>query len=153
MSAPESQARAEATLEGGLLVVRVGGDWRITATLPRWSGLVPGETPQSVRVESAGLGAWDSSLALFLREARAWSEAQGAAFSLAGLPHGAERLANLLAQKPVNPPGPAAGLPDLFSLVGAASLGLWREWKNFAQLLGDCFFSVWRFVRGRAQFR
>ena len=68
MSAPESQARAEATLEGGLLVVRVGGNWRITAALPRWSGLVPVETPRSVRVESAGLGAWDSSLALFLRD-------------------------------------------------------------------------------------
>ena len=153
MTALPPPARAVASLEGNTLVVRVGGDWRLAAVRPRWSGLVPGQSPASVRVEADELGNWDSSLALFLREARAWSEAQGAAFALAGLPQGAERLANLLAQKPLNPPGPAAGLPNLFSLVGAASLGLWREWRNFAQLLGDCFFSVGRFTRGRAQFR
>ena len=153
MIAAESKSRAEATMEGGILLVRVGGDWRITTARPHWSALVPVQAPTSVRVEAVGLGSWDSSLALFLREARAWSEAQGAAFALAGLPPGADRLAQMLAQKPANPPTKAVGLPNMFSLVGIASFRLWREWRDFAQLLGDCFFSFGRFCRGQAQFR
>ncbi len=153
MSENKPQARAEAVREGDTLVVHVGGEWKITNPRPAWTSLVEGETVKRIRLIADQLDGWDSSLALFIREARAWSEAQGAAFVLEGLPAGAERLAQLLAQKPAKPPAQPHGLPDLFAVVGQATFKLWVEVKDIAWLVGECAFSGGRFFRGRAQFR
>ncbi len=146
-------ARAETSLEGDTLVVRVGGNWQMTTAWPAWDNLIVGVPPARVRLQADGLGAWDSSLALFIRQARAWGEANGVTVQLVGLPTGAEQLAQLLAKKPAKPPGKPRGLPDLFAFVGKTAFALWTELKDIAWLVGECFFSGARFFRGRAQFR
>jgi phospholipid/cholesterol/gamma-HCH transport system permease protein len=152
-AASQPAARAETSREGDTLVVRVGGDWQMTAAWPTWSRLVAGPPPARVRLQGDGLGAWDSSLALFIREAREWCEEHGAALELVDLPAGADRLAQELAKKPVKPPAQPHGLPDLFGFVGKATFRTWGEIKDIAWLVGECAFSVMRFFRGRAQFR
>lgn len=154
MSAASSPAaRAVTSLEGDTLVVRVGGDWQLTAGWPAWDNLMMGLPPARIRLQADGLGAWDSSLAIFIRAARAWCEEQDIPFELVGLPPGADRLAQLLAKKPAKPVVRPRGLPDLFAFVGKATFAIWTEIKDIAWLVGECAFSVLRFFRGRAQFR
>ncbi|MFI5335206.1 MAG: MlaE family ABC transporter permease [Opitutales bacterium] len=153
MSDAQSQATATATSTDDLLLVSVGGDWRITGERPAWSALVTGPVPRRLRLSATGLGNWDSSLALFVREARLWAESRSIVLELEGLPDGVNRLAGLLAQKPSRPAAPPAGLPDIFTGVGNVTLGLRQEIRDIAGLVGECAFSFGRFVRGQAQFR
>lgn len=152
-AASQPAARAETSLEGDTLVVRVGGVWQITTAWPAWDDLLTGPRPARVRLQADGLDAWDSSLALFIRAARAWCEAHGAALQLVDLPPGADQLAQMLAKKPAKPPARPHGLPDLFAFVGKATVAMWSELKDIAWLVGECAFSGARFFRGRAQFR
>ena len=148
----QSAARVDTSLEGDTLAVRVSGDWRITQKHPVWPETVAGHEPKCVRVTGKELGSWDSSLALFLREARSWSEVHGADLTIEAVPAGADKLARLLAQKPA-PPAQPPGLPNLATVLGTATVALWAEIKDLANLVGECAYSIARFFRGQAQFR
>ena len=152
MSESLPQARAEPSLEGDTLVVRVGGDWRITGQHPVWTEVVTKQQPQRVVVRAEGLGTWDSSFALFLRAARVWAETHGIEVVSEGVPEAASQLADLLAKKPA-PPAKPASLPGLFTALGGTTVKLWEETKDLAQLVGECVYSGGRFFRGQAQFR
>ena len=54
----------------GTLTVSLAGDWRFTSQRPGWEEIVTGPAPRRVVLRGGPLGAWDSSLALFLRAAR-----------------------------------------------------------------------------------
>ena len=149
---PHTNARAEASREGQTLVLRLGGDWRITGTHPVWADTVTGERPKNVVLEADGLGAWDSSLALFLSAARVWSAKHVVELAERGLPAELGQLAALLVNKPA-PAAKASGLPDLVTGVGLTTARLWVETKEISALVGECIFSMGRFVRGQAQFR
>ncbi len=153
MSAPKPQAQVEATPEGDGLTLRLGGDWRMTAERPSWPEVLAKRLPKRIRLSAGAIGAWDSSLALFVRDARVWAEANGAALTTEGLPAGAEQLAELLVRKAAQPATRPLGLPNLFSIVGQVTFQLWGEVKEFSQLVGECAFSVGRLLRGQAQFR
>jgi phospholipid/cholesterol/gamma-HCH transport system permease protein len=152
MSESPPQAHADASLEGDTLVVRVSGDWQITGQRPAWDDSVAGRQPQRVVLRADGLGTWDSSLALFVRAARVWTEAHGVELALEGMPAAVGKLADLLGRKPDQMMKPA-GTPDLVAALGATVVKLWAETKDLAQLVGDCVFSAGRFFRGQAQFR
>jgi phospholipid/cholesterol/gamma-HCH transport system permease protein len=145
-------AHAVASLEGDVLVVRLDGNWRITAQHPPWSDAVRNQKPKKVILQGEKLGAWDSSLALYIREAQLWSETRGIQIALENLPDAAEKLAGLLAKKTDLATKPSS-LPDLFTALGGATVKLWSETKDLAQLVGECVFSGGRFFRGQAQFR
>ena len=146
-------ASVQASTEGDALVVRLGGEWRITAKRPQWSACVPPQKPGRLRLVADGLGAWDSSLALFLREAGAWAGAQEVPIEYAGLPEGVTKLTVLLAKEPVQPSGPPTASRNLFSAVGLTTFALWGELKDLARLVGECAYSIGRFFRAQAQFR
>jgi len=139
-------------MEDGAMLIKLGGDWRITERRPRWSDAVRNQQPTKVVVRADRLGSWDSSLALYLQCARAWSEANQAGCVIEGFPEAVEKLTAMLSKKPVQPAKPQ-GLPNLFTALGGAIFKLWAETKDLAQLVGDCVFSVGRFFRGHAQFR
>ena len=152
MSVPTTPARADTVLEGGTLLVRLAGDWRITHAHPDWKETLAGHEPKHVRITGRELGNWDSSLALFLREAQGWSQTRGTALEIEEVPAGAAKLARLLAQKQA-PPAPPPGLPNLFTATGVTTVKLWGEIKDLANLVGECAYSIGRFFRGQAQFR
>ena len=151
-AASQNTARADASREGETLIVRLGGDWRITETHPGWADTATGPLPRRVVLQAEGLGAWDSSLALFLSAARAWSVKHGLELVERGLPEEAGRLADLLVAKP-STVAKHTSLPDLVTSVGETTVKLWAEAKDLAQLVGECLFSAGRFFRGQAQFR
>ncbi|MBA3850032.1 MAG: hypothetical protein C0502_08555 [Opitutus sp.] len=159
MSESVSQARAEARVVDGVLVVRVGGAWRMTEPHPTWDDLAlaamhdrAGAVPHTVRIEAGPIEDWDSSLALLLRQAHRGAESIGAKFETSGLPDGARRLADMLRDEAPKP-APAPPLPDLFTVVGNTVNGFAAEVKEFSRLVGECSFSIGRFFRGQAQFR
>jgi phospholipid/cholesterol/gamma-HCH transport system permease protein len=153
MPSASPNARADASLEGETLTIGIGGDWRVTAKHPDWPEVLDKRTPRRVVLNAAELGTWDSSLALFIQAARRWTEEQGATLELQSLPSAVVNLAGLLARKPApsaTGPAPQGGLP---TLVGNEVVGVWRETKDLASLVGECVFSVARFFRGQAHFR
>lgn len=161
MSDPVTPARAEATLAEGVLLVRVSGAWRLTQERPEWHDLATavmrahagGPMPHTVRVVAEEVVDWDSSLPLLVRQARLGAEAIGAKFTADGLPPGAAELEQCLtreARTTVAPPPPAL---DLFTAIGLATQRLGAEARDISRLVGECSFSVGRFVRGQAQFR
>ncbi|MBL9215293.1 MAG: ABC transporter permease [Opitutaceae bacterium] len=145
-------ARADATLDDGRLVVRLGGDWRVTRAHPDWLDTVAGHDVRRIVLTGGDVTDWDSSLALYLREARVWAAERGIELADERLPEGVCRLADLLDAKSAPPPQPP-GLPNLLTGLGVATVQLWSELKELAQLVGECVFSVARFFRGQAQFR
>ncbi|MBA4137201.1 MAG: hypothetical protein C0518_07785 [Opitutus sp.] len=158
-----SPAQAEARVADGVLVVKIGGAWRLTQPLPAWHDLVPaamsehsgGPMPHTVRIEAEAIDEWDSSLPLLLRQARRGAESIGAKFETHGLPAGAEQLERMLAEGTGKAPGNAETPPppDLFTAVGNVVNGTAGELREFSRLIGECSFSFGRFVRGQAQFR
>ena len=152
MSEPLPPARADTSVDGDLLLVRVGGDWRITGPHPVWCDPASDPAVRRLRLQADGLGAWDSSLALYLRAARVWATAHTVELSVEGIPETVGKLADLLARKTERPATPAS-LPNLATVVGAATTRLWAETKDLAQLVGECVYSIGRFFRGHAQFR
>jgi phospholipid/cholesterol/gamma-HCH transport system permease protein len=147
------QALAEATLEGETLVVRLSGEWRVTAARPGWKEVLATSQPKVVRLVGGELGTWDSALALFWRDVELWCRTNAVGFAAEGLPVAAGDLARLLENSAAKTVKPPRGLPDLFAAVGLASHGLWREGKEIAGLVGDCVYSAGRFARRPQKFR
>lgn len=147
----------------GVLVVKVGGAWRLTEPHPTWHDVVPGAMkaqgdaalPHTVRVEAEDLAEWDSSLPIVLRQARRGAEAINAKFETVGLPPAAEALERKLTEGAgAAKSGDAGPAPlDLFTAVGNVVNGLAGEGREFSRLVGECSFSIGRFFRGQAQFR
>ncbi len=153
MSDSPPNARADASLDGDVMVVKVGGDWRIIGRHPAWEAAVATwQSQPSVVIRADQLGWWDSSLALYLRAARVWAEKTGIKISIEGMPVATMKLAELLDKKGEPPPTPSR-VPGLVTALGSTTVKLWHETKDLAQLVGDCVFSVGRFFRGHAQFR
>lgn len=153
MPAPlQTDARADAVLEGETLTVGIGGDWRMTEAHPDWTEVLRQRAPRRVILDAGGLGTWDSSLALFIHGARRWSEAAGAELTMRSMPEAATKLAGLLARKiPPRAATPAKG--GLPTLIGNQVVNLWRETKDLSALVGECVFSAGRFFRRQAHFR
>jgi phospholipid/cholesterol/gamma-HCH transport system permease protein len=145
-------ARADAEFASGVLTVRIGGDWQITHPHPDWTDATRRLKPNTVVLDGQGIASWDSSLALYVREACVWTEAESAEFVVRAMPPGVEKLANVLAEKPATTVKPACA-PEFVTVVGLATVRLWREAKDLSALVGECAFSLGRMLRGQAQFR
>ena len=119
------------------------GEWMLEHATPRFDGLVeassgadaPGSGPvRTVGFDATGLGAWDSSLLIFLLQGEAWCEARGIAFDATGLP---EQIVHLLAL--------ARAVPE--RVVTVAEPGISRVAK-----LGHAALSAWQASLAAATF-
>lgn len=159
MPDPVPNAHADAVLADGVLTVTISGTWQITAKRPVWHTVaeramkaVPGaEMPKLIRVQGREVEAWDSSLPLFVAQAQRGAESIHARFELSGLPYGVEVLLEQMRARGTKMETPAR--PDLFTAVGLGTNHILAEVRELARLVGECAFSVARFVRGQAQFR
>ncbi len=145
-------ARAEATLAGDVLAVELAGDWAITQPRPDWLGLLAGRAPRRVVLRGGGLGAWDSSLLLFLFEAQQWARIQGAHADTRELP---EKIRHLLGQmsaaQDTTVPFDRSG--DFFTAVGDATIDSWQKARHFANFIGECVLGASRVARRPHKFR
>jgi phospholipid/cholesterol/gamma-HCH transport system permease protein len=152
MSAPARPAQADAIPEGETLVVRLGGDWAITRPRPDWSGLLAGRTPKKVRLDSVGLGQWDSALLLFLFEAQQWCRITGANCDTTALPAKIHALLRqMVASHETTVPFDRS--ENFLVAVGEATLDVLHKGRVFTHFIGECVIGAVRVVKLPRRFR
>jgi phospholipid/cholesterol/gamma-HCH transport system permease protein len=145
-------AQLQAGLSGGECRVQIGGDWRLSAPLPDWAGIL-GQTPAaSVRIVPADLGKWDTSLLLFLVHGRARCAAVQKEFHVEALPG---NLQALLRQVPVNPAAtpPAKTAHDPWSRASAIAQQAADHARESVSFLGECTLGLIGVARHPGRFR
>lgn len=112
----------EVSREGGNLRLRLTGEWTLYTPRPSFQEVVDrGDlaSAERVRVDGAGIAAWDSHLLVFLIAAREACRRQGCRFEPVGLPEG---LSRLLDQVPIEaqsePEADEKLRPSFFANVG-----------------------------------
>jgi phospholipid/cholesterol/gamma-HCH transport system permease protein len=147
--------------DDGVLVV-LGGDWQLEHEAPRFEPLVEAALPAAARNGGAGramgfdtsrLGAWDSSLLVFLEQAFEYCETRDMEFDDSGLPESITRLLALSRAVPERPAGVGAPEPSRVARVGHAALSAWDATRNAVTFTGQVTDGVVRLMLGRVRLR
>ncbi len=147
--------------DDGVLVV-LGGDWRLEHDAPRFESLKEAALPVAARIGGTGrgmrfdtsrLGAWDSSLLVFLDHAFEYCETRGIEFDDSGLPESITRLLALSRAVPERVAG--VGAPELSRVarVGQAGLSAWDATRGAVTFTGQVTDGVVRLLLGRLRLR
>jgi phospholipid/cholesterol/gamma-HCH transport system permease protein len=151
MSVSPQVAQASLQSTGTNWVLTVAGDWRMTARRPAWAPPNPPPSPAAgLRLELRDLGAWDSSLVLYLHHARAWAERHGLTFPAADLPPDLRRLVQTLATPP---PPPEDHSHDFVTMVGNATLDAIGKSLAIVRFVGECTLATLRQLARPHRFR
>src|SRR5512137_223344 len=137
------------------LVVRLRGAWRLADVLPAASDLdreIATAPVAEVRLETAGVTAWDSGLVVFLFKVLEGCRERGVRVAHAGLPGTLERMLALV-QDAALPPRASTPPGSLVDRVGRAALRGRERARAVAGFVGETTRALWRFVTGRARFR
>jgi phospholipid/cholesterol/gamma-HCH transport system permease protein len=108
--------------------------------------------PSGLRLRADGVTHWDTSLVVFIGEAKNWCAQAGVECDLAPLPEKMRLLGGQFAQTLV-----AGARTDhsrsLFVDVGLATADVLRQGRDFLGFIGECWLGVKRLVVGQAGFR
>jgi len=99
VSEETSTAQVKARTEDGRLVLELAGAWQNHCAAAIVDGGIGAQRPTSVRLAMGGVSRWDSSLVLFVHEARRWCTAADANLNLEALPPEVRHLADQLAER------------------------------------------------------
>jgi phospholipid/cholesterol/gamma-HCH transport system permease protein len=153
-------AGAEVRAQGDDLVAVLGGDWRLGAEVPRFeplaeaaAGTSPGGTVRAVGFDTSALGAWDSSLLVFLQQAHEYCEARDLALDDSGLPDPITRLLTLSRAVPERVAEPDAPRIPPVARVGNAAISAWDSWLEAVTFTGQVTDSVIRLLLRRVRMR
>ncbi|MCU0595110.1 MAG: ABC transporter permease [Desulfobacterota bacterium] len=140
------------------LLVRLSGDWKLTATLPSTSevekSLESGQGIRRVAFDARELGAWDSGLLTFL--IKIFETCSKAEIEVAkdGLPEGVRRLIDLATAVPERKGARKEAKKEaFFSMVGGKAVAFYRSFLDIMEFLGESSLALMRLVRGKAAFR
>jgi phospholipid/cholesterol/gamma-HCH transport system permease protein len=151
-------ADATAVLEGGVLTLRLSGDWDLDRPAPRFaevlSGTAPG-TADAVAFESSGLGRWDSSLLSFLLQGMNHCEAEEIRFDEEGLPAGIGALLGLARAVPEKLADAGKARPAFPARLGARGVAFYDALLASVTFTGEVAHGVVRLLtfRGRMRWR
>jgi phospholipid/cholesterol/gamma-HCH transport system permease protein len=135
-----SQENVEVRRQEEVLVVGLSGDWSLSRAIPRFRDLVESEAdpPEALEFDASGLGSWDSSLLVFVRQAGEWAREHDAEFRDATLP---EEISGLFALAQTEPDR-EAGADDgdgasLVTRVGEKGIGVWEGARAAVTFSGE----------------
>jgi phospholipid/cholesterol/gamma-HCH transport system permease protein len=141
--------------EGGVLRIRLAGDWRGLGSRPPASGIDAAIRSdggvRKIAFDSAGLGGWDSLLLTLLLDWVRKAEVRRIEVDPSGLPEGARKLLDLARAVPEHHTEEHAREPSFLARVGESVEGLGRDGAEFLRFLGDAILSFGRLATGRAQ--
>jgi phospholipid/cholesterol/gamma-HCH transport system permease protein len=147
-----SSARATTRAEGALLEVALEGPWRLQGPTPRWAAVVGKAKPSSVRLLGGAVTQWDTSLVVFVGEAKRWCRDAGVPCDLESLPEKlrllGDQFSDSLAAAPRKDPS-----VKLLVEVGQTTQEAIGETHDFLTFIGECWIGVRRLVTGHAGFR
>ncbi len=157
MRDPVSPVRLDLRQEDHALVATLAGVWDLERPTPAFDRLVE-ERPSDPSVEgvafdTTGLGAWDSSLLIFLLQGRDYCEAHGLDFRAESLPESIGRLLDLTRAVPERDPERPPERAPFLERVGAWGLTSFEGLLDSVAFLGETFQSFMRLVRLRARMR
>ncbi len=141
-------ARAELRADGSSLIVALAGDWCIAQRPPRFESLVDDRASATLRrqptlaFDTAALGAWDTSLLVFLLQAQAYGDAHGMTADTSGLPDRAVRLLDLANAVPERVQAELPARASFVTRFGSAVLDAWREFMATVTFVGDVALSI-----------
>jgi phospholipid/cholesterol/gamma-HCH transport system permease protein len=147
-------ARAEAVEAGGAVVIALSGDWQLEAATPKIADVLePSSAAGDVGFDADALGAWDSSLLIFLLQARDECEARGARFDTSGLPERITRLLELARAVPDRAAEPEPPRVSRVERLGAAGVSTWDATMAAVTFTGEVTDSVIRLLLRRTRMR
>jgi phospholipid/cholesterol/gamma-HCH transport system permease protein len=150
----DGSARADARDESGTVVITLAGEWQLEAASERFTDVLDlSSDTQAIGFDSGALGTWDSSLLIFLLQARDECEAHDARFDTAGLPARVTRLLELARAVPEMVPEPSAAAATRVERLGAAGLAAWDTTMTAVTFTGEVTASVIRLLLGRTRLR
>jgi phospholipid/cholesterol/gamma-HCH transport system permease protein len=144
--------------EGGALVVRLSGDWKLAGGLPTPAAIEkqfdPIRQPMRLSFDTSELGGWDSGLLTFLVSLQELCRGRNLELDTSNLPEGARRLMKLASAVPERQGARRTDKHlDFLMLVGLEALALWRSCGEMLEFLGQGVLSFGRLALGRARFR
>jgi len=152
-----SQIQLEET--GDTLVIRLMGVWVLDRKAPAFDAFVKhGDLRDDINeilLETKNLEDWDSSLLVFLNQARDWANKRTIGFNCDCLPDGLGRLM-LQTQSAVDSRTEVKepeGEPGFAEEVGQGTLKFLVDCSAFASFLGEIVISFLRLLAGRARMR
>jgi phospholipid/cholesterol/gamma-HCH transport system permease protein len=143
------QATATASLHDDQLVVQLAGTWKLGVTTPPFAPLMASADASAVRsigFNADDIGAWDSSLLIFVRQAEAYAKEHDLAFNTDGL---GERIAQLLAlasAAPERAAEPVVDEPSRVTRVGTAGIALYDSTVSAVTFVGEVAVALGRFA-------
>lgn len=152
-----SPAAAALVQEGGVIRLKLSGDWR-TRELPDIEAAVAAgpalDTPGELQLDTGDLGAWDSRLPAQLLSLQRLLVNRDCRLTPGDAPPGLIRLLDLATAVPVHTP-PATDKPRLLSLAQLRShlADLGDEFIDSLAFLGDTLRALARAASGRANLR
>lgn len=154
----ESAAIRSERAEAGAVKLIVSGRWKIGTGVPTADSALqqiesmPGLA--CIRVDAAGVSAWDSTLLTLLLRIQTHCSRKGLAFEPLELPAGVQRLLKLAAAVPAREGAHRSEEKESFlARLGATALGVKGGSVDVLAFIGEAFLSLCRFVAGRAQFQ
>jgi len=148
MPAPRVALRTE----GGVLVVALGGRWRITEPRPAWTPPAGDPPPGRIRLTMDEVEAWDSALVLFAFEVSQWARAAGIHCDAGALqPAVRDLLTRMETLRETSVPFDRSA--DFLTAVGLAATDLWAKKREITHFVGECVLSAAYLVRNPGRFR
>jgi phospholipid/cholesterol/gamma-HCH transport system permease protein len=147
-------AAARLRQHGGTIIVVLAGDWRLESEPPHFAALLdPIPTVQTVGFDATALGDWDSSLLVFLLQARDWCEAHDVAFDMAELPGRIARLLELARSVPEHIEAGDTAAPSRIAQLGSAGIEVWDGALAAVAFAGEVTDAFIRLLLRRARMR
>ncbi len=151
-------AHAELRMEGDSLVVVLAGNWSLAHTQSRFEALiaqgVKGESGvRTLSFDVRELGAWDSSLLIFLMQCQGYCNEHELECRWSGLPERASRLLALANAVPERVQAESPTRPAFAARIGTAVLGAWDEVQAAITFAGDVALSAARLFTRRNHMR
>ena len=149
------QARVRVERDSGF--VEVSGKWSLRGSKrPALAEIVREleQVPQngSVYMVATGLGAWDSSLLLFIGELEDWCKAHKLKLELKEMPEGVTSLIHLANAVPERHTGRGGTPhPTVFEELGLAAIAAVRMFGAALNFCGECILSVGRILTGKGK--
>ncbi|WP_373064594.1 MlaE family ABC transporter permease [Gemmatimonas sp.] len=151
-------ARAELRNERGGLLIVLAGDWSIEQRQLQFQEFINGatvikSTSRTVTFDATDLGAWDSTLLIFVARCQEFCDAQKLELDLSALPEQVRRLHALAQAVPERVQVAAAGRPWFVSRMGTSLNNAWSDLKAAVKYVGEIAIALSGIVTRRVHMR
>jgi phospholipid/cholesterol/gamma-HCH transport system permease protein len=146
-------AKLEAGRQGGVCLVKVGGDWRLNEPVPSWTDAMGERTATSVQMVPEDLGKWDTSLVLFLVHGQAWCVEKKIGFNVEALPANLQTLLRQVAEAGTPKPMAKPAVKSRLELAGTMAKKWASDARGIFSFVGECTIGFVGAVKQPRRFR